>query len=162
MQKLFYTFDKQHVNIHNNIYTYNILRDEKKSFCLCLFGSMLFNFDIISYMLLDVLYTLVFAEKNYCIFWNKEMRDLMIFLTCFYIEFASIKFVLSSVHQNNYKTKDRLTNSLIVFWQFSFTYIFWSQESGFFKESGVGVAFQNCKESGVGVALKITDSPSLL
>ena len=87
-------------------------------------------FDYISYMLLDVLYTFVFAEKNYCIFWKKEMRDLMIFLTCFYIELASIKFVLSSVHQNNYKTKDRLTNSLIVFWQFSFTYIFGSRESG--------------------------------
>ena len=64
------------------------------------------------------------------------MRDLIIFLTCFYIELASIKFVLSSLHQNNYKTKDKLTNSLI-----SFTYIFGSRESGFFKKSGVGVAF---------------------
>ena len=87
----------------------------------------------------------------------------MTFLTCFYIELASIKFVLSSVHRNNYKTKDRLINSLIVFDNFLLHIYFgvWSQESGFFKESGVGVAFQNCKESGVGVALKITDSPSL-
>ena len=72
-------------------------------------------FDYISYMLLYVLYTFVLAEKNYCIFLKKKMRDLMIFLTCVYIELALIKFVLSSVHQNNYKTKDRLANSLIVF-----------------------------------------------
>ena len=132
MQKLFYKFDKQHINIHNNIYTYNILKDEKKSFCLCLFGSMLFNVWLYFLYAVRCFIYISFCGEKLLHLLKQRDEGSHDFLTCFYIELASIKLVLSSVHQNNYKTKDRLTNSLIVFWQFSFTYIFGSRES-FFK-----------------------------